>query len=57
MLFQQIKTNLVLLVFVDGTTSLSNLALLSIERETLECMNFDEVIDTFSSAKARRIHL
>ena len=40
-----------------GQDRFSNLALLSIERETLVCIHFDEVTDTFSSAKVSRIHL
>ena len=36
---------------------LSDLALLSIERETLESINFDNVIDEFATIKSRRIHL
>ena len=43
-----------------GQDRFSNLALLSIERETLECINFDEVIDMhifISETEVRRIHL
>ena len=32
---------------------LSDLALLSIERETVEQINFDQVIDKFAAVKAR----
>ena len=40
-----------------GQDRLSDLALLSIERETLENINFDNVIDEFATVKSRRINL
>jgi hypothetical protein len=40
-----------------GQQRLCDLALLSIERETTELTNFDEIIDLFASAKARKICL
>ena len=40
-----------------GQARLSNLALLSIERETLEKINFDNVIDQFATAKLRKMNL
>lgn len=36
---------------------LSNLAILSIEREVTDKINFDDIINDFASAKARRVHL
>jgi hypothetical protein len=36
---------------------LSNLALLSVERETLNTINFDNVIDQFASVKTRKNNL
>ena len=38
-----------------GEDRLLALALLSTERETTEAINFDEVINTFASVKARKI--
>ena len=38
-----------------GEDRLLALALLSTERETTETINFDEVINTFASVKARKI--
>ena len=55
--FSKLKIILSYLHSSMGQDRFSNLALLSIERETLECINFDEVSDTFSSGKVRRIHL
>ena len=55
--FSKLKLILSYLRSSMGQDRFSNLALLSIERETLECINFDEVIDTFASAKVRRIYL
>ena len=55
--FSKLKLILSYLRSSMGQDRFSNLALLSIERETVECINFNEVIDTFSSAKVRRIHL
>jgi hypothetical protein len=39
-----------------GQDRLSNLALLSVERVTLDTINFVDVIDQFASVKARRIN-
>jgi hypothetical protein len=36
---------------------LSNLAVLSIEREVTDKINFDVIINDFASVKARRVHL
>jgi hypothetical protein len=40
-----------------GQDCLSDLALLSIERETLENINFDNVIDEFATVKSKKINL
>ena len=40
-----------------GQDRLSDLALLIIEKETLENINFDNVIDKFATVKSRRIDL
>ena len=40
-----------------GQRRLCNLALLSVEREETEKTDFDEVIDQFASAKARKVEL
>ena len=40
-----------------GQSRLSDLALLSVEREVLDKINFDNVIDQFATAKARKIDL
>ena len=37
-----------------GQNRLTNLAILSIEREQTESLDFDEVIDQFSSTKSRK---
>jgi hypothetical protein len=39
-----------------GQDRLGNLALFSIERETLNTIKFDNVIDQFASVKARKIN-
>ena len=38
-----------------GQQRLDDLAQLSIERETLELIDFDDIIDRFAAAKARKI--
>ena len=40
-----------------GQQRLVDLAILSIERETLESTDFGDIIDKFASAKARKIKL
>ena len=40
-----------------GQDRLSDLALLSVERETLEKTDFDDVIDKFATVKSRKINL
>jgi hypothetical protein len=40
-----------------GQERLSDLALLSIEKELVETINFDDVIDNFASAKSRKVVL
>ena len=55
--FSKLKIILSYLRASMGQDRLSNLALLSIERETLNAINFDNVIDQFASVKARKINL
>ena len=55
--FSKLKLILSYLRSSMGQDRFSNLALLSIERESLESINFDEVIDAFASVKARRMCL
>ena len=40
-----------------GQDRLSDLALLSVERETLEKTDFDDVIDQFATVKSKKINL
>ena len=40
-----------------GQERLSDLALLSIEKELVETINFDDVINNFASAKSRKVVL
>ena len=40
-----------------GQDRLSDLALLSVEKETLEKTDFDDVIDKFATVKSRKINL
>lgn len=40
-----------------GQKRLTDLALLSIERETVEKISFDVIIDEFAALKARQINL
>ena len=39
-----------------GNDRMNNLALLSIEREILEALNFDDLIDDFAKSKARKVN-
>ena len=39
-----------------GQDRLSDLALLSVEREVLEQMDFDDIINQFAAVKARKIN-
>jgi hypothetical protein len=55
--FSKLKLILSYLRASMGQARLSNLALLSIERETLEKINFDNVIDQFATAKSRKMNL
>ena len=55
--FSKLKLILSYLCSSMGQDRFSNLAFLSIERESLESINFDEVIDAFASVKARRMYL
>ena len=55
--FSKLKIILSYLRASMGQDRLSNLALLSVERETLNTINFDNVIDQFASVKARKINL
>ena len=55
--FNKLKIILSYLRASMGQDRLSNLALLSVERETLNTINFDNVIDQFASVKARKINL
>ena len=55
--FSKLKLILSYLRASMGQARLSNLALLSIERETLEKINFDNVIDQFVTAKSRKMNL
>ena len=40
-----------------GQDRLSDLALLSVEKETAEKIDFDDIINKFASMKARKINL
>ena len=55
--FSKLKLTLSNLSAAMGQERLTDLVILSIERETLENTNFDIVIDQFASAKARKITL
>lgn len=55
--FSKLKLILSYLWASMGQDRLSNLALLSIERETLDKINFDDVIDKFATAKSRKFNL
>jgi hypothetical protein len=53
--FSKLKLILTYLRSTMTQKRLTNLALLSIERETLEHVDFSNVIDTFASVKARKV--
>ncbi len=55
--FSKLKLILSYLRASMGQDRLCSLALLSVERETLEKIDFDDVIDHFSAVKARKINL
>ena len=55
--FSKLKLILSYLRVAIGKDRLDNLALLSVERDTLEMLNFDDIIDQFATVKARRINL
>ena len=55
--FSKLKFILSFLRSAAEQDRLSSLAILSVERETLDCIDFDDVIDQFSSVKARKINL
>ena len=55
--FSKLKLILSYLRASIGQQRLVDLAILSIEREALESTDFDDIIDKFASAKARKIKL
>ena len=55
--FSKLKLILSYLRASMGQDRLTDLALLSVEREMLETINFDAIIDKFAAAKARKINL
>ena len=55
--FSKLKLILSYLRASMGQQRLVDLAILSIERETLESTDFDDIIDKFAAAKARKIKL
>jgi hypothetical protein len=55
--FSKLKLILSYLRASMGQNRISDLALLSVERETLEKTNFDYVIDQFATVKSRKINL
>jgi len=55
--FSKLKLILSYLCASMGHERLSNLALLSIERENFEMINFDHVIDQFATVKSRKMYL
>jgi hypothetical protein len=55
--FSKLKLILSYLRASMGQDRLSDLALLSVERETLEKTDFDHVIDQFATVKSRKINL
>ncbi|KAG1687021.1 Zinc finger MYM-type protein 1 [Nymphon striatum] len=55
--FSKLKLILSYLRASMGQDRLSDLALLSVERETLESTNFNDVIDQFAAVKSRKINL
>ena len=55
--FSKLKLILSYLRASMGQQRLVDLAILSIERETLESTDLDDIIDKFASAKARKVKL
>ena len=55
--FSKLKLILSYLRASMSQNRLNDLALLSIERETVEKTNFDQIIDKFASIKARKVDL
>ncbi|KAI8797005.1 Zinc finger MYM-type protein 1 [Biomphalaria glabrata] len=55
--FSKLKIILTYLRASMGQERLSDLALLSIEKELVETINFDDVIDNFASARSRKVVL
>jgi len=55
--FSKLKLILSYLRASMGQERLSNLALLSIERENVENINFDDVIDQCATVKSRKMYL
>ena len=55
--FSKLKLILSYLRASMGQNRLTDLALLSVEREMLENINFDAIIDKFAATKARKINL
>lgn len=56
MFIQQIKIDLAYLRSTMGQDRLSGLTCLNVEREKLEMINFDDIIDKFAWSKARKIN-
>ena len=55
--FSKLKIILSYLRASMGQDRLSNLTLFIVERQTLDTINFDDVVGQFASVKARRINL
>lgn len=55
--FSKLKLILSYLRASMGQDRLSDLALLSVEKETAEKIDFDDIINKFASMKARKINL
>ena len=55
--FSKLKLILSYLRASMGEDRLSDLALMSVERDVLEQVDFDEIIDQFAAVKARKVHL
>lgn len=55
--FSKLKLILTYLRSSMGQDRLSNLSVLSIERETVDSIDFDSIIDRFAAAKARKVML
>ena len=54
--FSKLKLILSYLRATMGNDRMNNLALPSIEREILEALNFDDLIDDFAKSKARKVN-